>query len=50
MNKIILFWCSLSPRRAKFIMLDELKDMMLKIMMYCFFNCKYMEFHISRRG
>jgi len=36
--KVILFWCSLSPRETKFIMLGGLKTIMEVITKYCFFD------------
>jgi hypothetical protein len=37
-SKNYLFWCSLSPRRTKFIMLGGLKTVMELITKYCFFD------------
>jgi hypothetical protein len=36
--KIMLFWCSLSPRRTKLIILTEQKTLVKQIMTFCFFN------------
>jgi len=36
--KIILFWCSLSPRRTTFIILGEKKTLIKHIMTFCFFS------------